>query len=93
MTMQYDNTRWAEANRVYEVRAAAGRKGAARTRDVRLAKRRQGITLHVSHIIQNEEVVPAIRLNGKWLSRLGFAIEDEVTLTAAKGRITIRRKE
>lgn len=77
---------------LYNLRAIGGRIGAARTRDVRLERRRQGMTVHVITIKQNRERVPAIRLSGKWLSRLGFRVGDAVVLTAIEGKITIERK-
>ena len=89
----YDNTRMATSARFYEGRAAGGRKGAARTAAVRLARRRLGTTLHVSRTPMNDEDVPAIRLNGKWLSYFGFLRGQTITVKAEYGTITITRAE
>jgi len=37
----------------------------------------------------NKRPYPFIRLQGRWLERLGFAVGDKVTVTAGDGRIVI----
>ena len=37
----------------------------------------------------NKKPYPFIRLQGRWLERLGFAVGDKVTVTAGDGRIVI----
>ena len=37
----------------------------------------------------NKKPYPFIRLQGRWLERLGFAVGDKVTVTAGEGRIVI----
>lgn len=93
LTTLYDNSRCYTQGRVYEQRAEGGRKGAARTAQIRLARRRLGITLHVSRTPMNDEDVPAIRINGKWLSYFGFLRGQTVTVKAEYGTITITRAE
>ena len=93
LTALYDNSRCYTQGRVYEGRAAGGRIGAARTAQVRLAKRRLGITLHVTRTPMNDEDVPAIRLNGKWLDHFGFLQGQTITVKAEYGTITITRAE
>lgn len=50
-------------------------------------------TLKVSSFPQKDEYVPSVRVAGKWLKALGFALGDEVVLVATKGRILITKKE
>ena len=37
----------------------------------------------------NKKPYPFIRLQGRWLERLGFAVGDKVTVTAGEGVIVI----
>ena len=37
----------------------------------------------------NKKPYPFIRLQGRWLERLGFAVGDKVTVTAGEGLIVI----
>jgi len=48
-------------------------------------------TLTVNYLFTNgnKRPYPFIRLQGRWLERLGFAVGDKVTVTAGDGRIVI----
>ena len=47
----------------------------------------------VSSINRNEKLIPYIRLEGKWLNKLGFQHEQQVLVEAEPGRVVIREIE
>ncbi|WP_371361856.1 hypothetical protein SRRS_31660 [Sporomusa rhizae] len=47
----------------------------------------------VSSINRNEKLIPYIRLEGKWLNKLGFQHEQQVLVEAEPGRVVIRELE
>lgn len=78
---------------LYEKRAKAGKRLACRAEVVADMSRKQGRPLRVTSFPQGGKHVPSVRVAGKWLERFGFELGDEVILTAAKGRILIKRKD
>lgn len=88
MKIAYDRKK----TRLYERRAAAGRKLAKRTHLADIQVRKQGKILKVVHFPQHGGRVPAVRVAGKWLDQFGFQIGDLVQLTAAKGRLIIDKR-
>ncbi|WP_371369570.1 hypothetical protein SRRS_26800 [Sporomusa rhizae] len=44
----------------------------------------------VSSIYRDKNLIPYIRLEGKWLSSLGFQYEERVLVEAEPGRVVIR---
>jgi hypothetical protein len=46
--------------------------------------------LTVSSAYVNNQQIPQIRIQGKWLNDLGFSIRCKVEVTERKGEITIR---
>lgn len=88
MKIAYDRKR----TRLYEQRAATGRKLAKRTHLADIKVRKQGKTLKVVHFPQHGGRVPSVRVAGKWLDWFGFQIGDLVILTAADGRLVIEKR-
>ena len=41
---------------------------------------------------EHEGYVPSIRVTGKWLQEMGFALGDRVKLTAENGSISLRKE-
>jgi hypothetical protein len=55
-----------------------------------LEKTRRIRILTVSYIYQNDKPVPIIRLQGKWLRKLGFEQDNKIKVVARKGVVLIR---
>jgi formylmethanofuran dehydrogenase subunit D len=47
------------------------------------------LTVNYLYTNGNKKPYPFIRLQGRWLERLGFTVGDKVTVTAGDGRIVI----
>ncbi|VBB08644.1 toxin syme type i toxin-antitoxin system [Lucifera butyrica] len=46
--------------------------------------------LAVHNIIQDQKRIPIIRLQGKWLYKLGFSLDDKVSVVGEEGNISIK---
>lgn len=88
MEIAYDRKR----TQLYEQRAAAGRKLAYCTHLADIKIRKHGKTLKVVPFPQHGGLVPSIRVAGKWLNQFGFQFGDSVILTAAEGRLVIKKR-
>jgi hypothetical protein len=53
-------------------------------------KTRRNRILTVSYIYQNDKPVPIIRLQGKWLRKLGFEQDSKIKVVARTGVVLIR---
>ena len=53
-------------------------------------KTRRTRILTVSYIYQTDKPVPIIRLQGKWLRKLGFEPDSKIKVTARTGVLLIR---
>ena len=82
-----------EKLRLYERRAQAGKKLAARAQLAKDRLRQTGQILNVVSFPQGGERVPSVRVAGKWLERFGFRLGGKVILTATDRQILITRKE
>ena len=47
------------------------------------------LTVNYLYTNGNKKPYPFIRLQGRWLERLGFAVGDKVMVTAGEGKIVI----
>jgi hypothetical protein len=88
MEIAYDTKK----TKLYEQRADAGRKLAYRTHLADIKVRKHGKTLKVVSFPQHGGLVPSIRVAGKWLDQFGFQLGDPVILTAAEGRLVIKKR-